>query len=361
MDRPQAIGVLTGGGDSPGINAALRAIVRRAQAESTEVIGFADGWRGLVDNDGRPLLPADVSGILHVGGTILGTSRTNPFRKETRDGEVHWEPTEKVEAIKETWQRRGLDALISIGGDDTLGVAHRLASYDLATVGIPQTIDNDIAGTDYAIGFHSALVTVTEALDKLHTTAHAHHRLLILEVMGRDSGWIGLLGGLAGGADVLLVPENDFSLNIVEDKIRQRLEQGKRFSIIVVAEGAKPQELGGAQVTQGEVDAFGHVQLGGVGYWLADQLKARGNLQMTPRVTVLAYLQRGGIATPFDRLLATRLGVAAVEFALDGRTDVMTGLQGTQVVPVPLGSALASTPKPLDPELVRVARSIGLS
>ncbi len=361
MHKQKTIGVLTGGGDSPGINAALRAIVRRALADSAQVIAFTDGWRGLVEDLARPLGLADVSGILHVGGTILGTSRTNPFRKVTHDDQVHWEPTEKLGSIKETWQRRNLDALISIGGDDTLGVTHHLSVHGLTMVGIPQTIDNDIAGTDYSIGFHSALVTVTDALDKLHTTAHAHHRLLILEVMGRDSGWIALLGGLAGGADVLLVPENDFSVDTVEEQVSQRLEQGKRFSIIVVAEGATPRELEGRQVTRGEVDAFGHVQLGGIGYWLADKLKARGSLQMTPRVTVLAYLQRGGVATPFDRLLATRFGVAAVEFALEGRTDVMTGLQGTQVVPVPLGSALAGTPKPLDPELLRVASSIGLS
>ncbi len=361
MGTAKTIGLLTGGGDSPGINAALRAIVHRALTESAEVVGFYDGWRGLVEDEGRNLGPSDVSGILHVGGTMLGTSRTNPFRKVTEGEEVRWEPTDMVESIKETWHRRGLDSLIAIGGDDTLGVAHRLTRYGLSTLGIPQTIDNDIAGTDYSIGFHSALVTVTDALDKLHTTAHAHHRLLILEVMGRDSGWIALLGGLAGGADVLLVPENSFSVDSVEQKIKHRLQQGKRFSIVVIAEGAKPQELQGRQVSRGEVDAFGHVQLGGIGYWLADQLKQRETLEMTPRVTVLAYLQRGGVATPFDRLLATRFGVAAVEFASEGMTDVMTGLQGTQVVPVPLASALAGTPKPLDPELLRVARSIGLS
>lgn len=355
------IGVLTGGGDSPGINAALRAIVRRAEAENVEVIAFRDGWRGILEGEGAPFTLADVSGILHVGGTILGTSRTNPFRKTLRDGETVWEATEGVNTITEHYARHGLDALVPIGGDDTLGVAHRLSARGLRMVGIPQTIDNDIAGTDYAIGFHSALATVTDALDKLHTTAHAHHRVLIIEVMGRDSGWIALLGGLAGGADVILVPEHSFSVSYVEDCLRRRLDRGRRFSIIVIAEGAKPEELGGAQVTQGEIDAFGHVQLGGIGYWLARQLQARKALQLTPRVTVLAYLQRGGVATPFDRLLATRFGVAAVEFAMDGHTDVMTGMQGTQIVPVPLASALAGSPKPLDPELIRVARAIGLA
>ncbi len=361
MGEIKTLGVLTGGGDSPGINAALRAIVRRAHEASIEVIGFPDGWHGLVENTGRPLQASDISGILHVGGTMLGTSRTNPFRKVTTNGEVRWEPTDKLDKIRTTWQHCALDALIAIGGDDTLGVAHRLGAYGLPAVGIPQTIDNDIAGTDYAIGFNTALAIVTDALDRLHTTAHAHHRLLVLEVMGRDSGWIALLGGMAGGADVILVPEQPFSLDFVEQRIQRRLDRGRRFSIIVIAEGAKPKELGGKQVTQGEVDAFGHVQLGGIGYWLAGQLQARGKLKMTPRVTVLAYLQRGGVASPFDRLLATRFGVAAVEFALEGKSDVMTGLQGTGIVPVPLGEALAGTPKALDPELLRVAQAIGLS
>jgi len=361
MAEFRRIGVLTGGGDSPGINAALRAIVRRADAAEVEVVAFRDGWQGILEGEGTPFTLADVSGILHIGGTVLGTSRTNPFRKTFRDGETVWEPTEQVNTVIESFRSHQLDALVPIGGDDTLGVAHRLAAHGLSVVGIPQTIDNDIAGTDYAIGFHSALSAVTDALDRLHTTAHAHHRLLIIEVMGRDSGWIALLGGLAGGADVILVPEHTFDLAYVEACIRRRLEKGRRFSIIVIAEGAKPQELGGTQVTQGEVDAFGHVQLGGIGYWLARQLQARKELRLTPRVTVLAYLQRGGVATPFDRLLATRFGVAAVEFAMDGHTDVMTGMQGTQIVPVPLASALAGSPKPLDPELIRVTRSIGLA
>ena len=361
MPNVRKIGVLTGGGDSPGINSALRAIVRRASAEGIEVVGFRDGWRGPIEGDWQPLTLADVSGILYVGGTILGTSRTNPFRKQDRDGEVVWEPTERVDAIVGNLEKLSIDALIAIGGDDTLGVAHRLAKYGVKAVGIPQTIDNDIGGTDYAIGFHSALATVTDALDKLHTTAHAHHRLLIVEVMGRDSGWIAVYGGLAGGADVIIVPEGppegSFSVDEVEEVVRRRLAQGKRFSIVVVAEGARPRELGGRQVASGEVDAFGHVQLGGVGYWLAGELKKR-DLPLTPRVTVLAYLQRGGIATPFDRLLATRFGVKAVEFALEGVFDVLTGLWGTEVRAVPLGEALAQCPKPVDPELLRVAKVI---
>ncbi|MGC9529840.1 MAG: 6-phosphofructokinase [Candidatus Bipolaricaulaceae bacterium] len=364
MPEVKRIGVLTGGGDSPGINSALRAIVRRARIAGVEVVGFRDGWRGPAEDDGQVLSLKHVSGILHMGGTVLGTSRTNPFTKVVRDGEQIWEPTDKVDHIVATLEHRKLDALIAIGGDDTLGVAHRLGQHGVRAVGIPQTIDNDIGGTDYAIGFHSALATVTEALDKLHTTAHAHHRLLIVEVMGRDSGWIAVCGGLAGGADVILVPEGppegSFSVDDVLEVVDRRLQQGRRFSIVVVAEGARPRELGGRQVSRSGVDPFGHVQLGGVGYWLAAELEKR-DLPLTPRVTVLAYLQRGGTATPFDRLLATRLGAAAVEFAMDGKFDVLTGLHGQRVVPVPLADALAQCPKPVDPELLRVAHNIVLT
>ncbi|HEC63209.1 MAG TPA: 6-phosphofructokinase, partial [Candidatus Acetothermia bacterium] len=369
------IGVLTGGGDSPGINSALRAIVRRAHAAGVEVTGFRDGWLGPIKGNEEyvcPLSLQDVSGILYTGGTILGTSRTNPFQKVKKGQawvrvewngqyvwklvkEADWEPTKQVDAILSNLHKLKVDVLIAIGGDDTLGVAHRLGKQGVKVVGIPQTIDNDIGGTDYAIGFHSALVTVTDALDKLHTTAHAHHRVLIVEVMGRDSGWIALYGGLAGGADVILVPEGppegSFSVDEVEKVIRRRLDQGKRFSIVVVAEGARPRELGGKQVESGGVDAFGNPRLGGVGYWLARQLEER-ELPLTPRVTVLAYLQRGGIATPFDRLLATQFGVKAVELALEGVYDVLTGLHGDQVEPVPLAQALAECPKPVNPELL---------
>lgn len=358
MPDVKRIGVLTGGGDSPGINAAIRAIARRARSVDLDVVGFRDGWRGVVEDDLVPLGPADVSGILHVGGTILGTSRTNPFQKDRPSGE--WTPTPKVDRILDTLKRRRVDALVPIGGDDTLGVAHRLAARGVQVAGIPQTIDNDIGGTDYSIGFHSALAVVTDALDRLHTTAHAHHRALIVEVMGRDAGWLAVLGGLAGGADVILVPEEPFSVENVAEALRWRLGAGRRFSIIVVAEGARPTELGGKQVAQeGRVDAFGHSQLGGVGYWLAAELEKSG-LPLTPRVTVLAYLQRGGITTPFDRLLATRFGVAAVEFILSGQYDVMTALHGPDVVAVPLAEALAGCPKPVPAEYLQLARSIGV-
>ena len=358
MADVKRVGVLTGGGDSPGINAAIRAIVRRAKSAGIEAIGFRDGWRGAVEDDLVPLGMADVAGILHIGGTILGTSRTNPFRKDPDTGA--WAPTPKVDRILETLKRRRVDALIAIGGDDTLGVAHRLAPYGVCAVGIPQTIDNDIAGTDHSIGFHSALAVVTDALDRLHTTAHAHHRALIVEVMGRDAGWIALLGGLAGGADVVLVPEEPFSVGEVKDALQRRLDAGRRFSIIVVAEGARPVELGSVPVAaEGRVDAFGHPQLGGVGYWLASELEKAG-LPLTPRVTVLSYLQRGGAATPTDRLFATRFGAAAVEFAADGLYDVMTALRGPLVIAVPLAEALAGSPKPVGPEFLDLARNMGV-
>ncbi len=358
MGSVKRIGVLTGGGDSPGINAALRAIVRRAKPLGLDVVGFRDGWRGAVEDDLVPLGLPDVGGILHVGGTILGTSRTNPFQKDPATGA--WTPTAKVDRILDTLKRRQVDALIPIGGDDTLGVAHRLASHGVRAVGIPQTIDNDIGGTDYAIGFHSALAVVTDALDRLHTTAHAHHRVLIVEVMGRDAGWIAILGGLAGGADVILSPEQPFSVGEVREALQRRLDAGRRFSIIVVAEGARPVELGSVPLAaEGRVDAFGHPQLGGIGYWLASELEKAG-LPLTPRVTVLSYLQRGGVATPTDRLIATRFGVAAVEFAAAGKYDVMVALHGPRVVAVPLGEALAGCPKPVGPEYLDLARNLGV-
>lgn len=359
MPNIKRIGVLTGGGDSAGINACLRAIVRRADKEGITVIGFRDGWRGPIEDDAVTLTLDSTSGILPQGGTIIGTSRTNPFRKVKTDGGVVWEPTEKVERILQNLRKREIDALIPIGGDDTLGVAWRLhEDYGLPVVGIPQTIDNDVAGTDFCLGFHSALAVVTEALDRLHTTAQSHHRVFILEVMGRDTGWIALLGGITGGGDVILVPEEPFSVDDVVRGIQARLARGRTFSLVVVAEGARPVELGGKPVAQeGRVDAFGHVQLGGVGFWLADRLAERG---LECRVVVLGHLQRGGVATPFDRLLATRFGVAAVEFALQGRFGVLVGLRGHDVVAVPLREALPQSPKPVDPVFLELARAIGV-
>lgn len=327
-------GVLTGGGDSPGINAALRSIVRFGATCDVDVVGFLEGWQGPLENLVQPLTLAEVSGLLHIGGTILGSSRTNPFKI---DG--------GPERVVENLEVNDIDFLIAIGGDDTMGVAHRLAAHGVRAIGIPQTIDNDIAMTDYALGFFSALETITDALDRLHTTAASHHRVLILEVMGRDAGWLSLMGGVAGGADVILIPEQPFDMESVFLKIKRRELLKKRFSIVVVAEGATPKDANGQVVAEAEVDAFGHVRLGGVGQYVANQLSVR--MKMPVRVTNLAYLQRGGSPAPFDRILATRFGAAAIEFALEERFDVMTALHGSRIVPVPLGEALAES-RPVD-------------
>lgn len=327
------IGVLTGGGDSPGINATLRSIVRFGAKHDVYVVGFLEGWRGPMENLVQPMTIADVSGILHIGGTILGSSRTNPFN----------EPGGPKQVV-ETMKVNDIDCLIAIGGDDTMGVAHRLAEYGVKAIGIPQTIDNDIALTDYSLGFFSALEAITGALDRLHTTAASHHRLLILEVMGRDAGWLSLMGGVAGGADVILIPEEHFDVDLIYRKLKRRESLKKRFSIVIVAEGATPEGLGGQVVDEAEVDAFGHMRLGGVGQYIANQLSER--MHMPVRVTNLAYLQRGGSPAPFDRILATRFGAAAIEFALEGTFDVMTALHGVKIEAVPLGDALGM-PRPV--------------
>ncbi len=327
-------GVLTGGGDSPGINAALRSIVRFGAKHGVEVMGFLEGWKGPLENLVQPMTQADVSGLLHIGGTILGSSRTNPFR-------IEGGPEKVVEHLS----LNAIDFLIAIGGDDTMGVAHRLAAHGVQAIGIPQTIDNDIAMTDYSLGFFSALEAITDALDRLHTTAASHHRVLILEVMGRDAGWLSLMGGVAGGADVILIPEQPFDVETIFRRIKRREEMKKHFSIVIVAEGAKPEGLDGQVVVEAEVDSFGHVRLGGVGQFVANQLSER--MHMPVRVTNLAYLQRGGMTAPFDRILATRFGAAAIEFALEGKFDVMTALHGMKIVPIPLGEALAAS-RPVD-------------
>ncbi|MCI2426087.1 6-phosphofructokinase [Candidatus Acetothermia bacterium] len=336
------IGLLTGGGDSPGINAAIRAVVRRAWKEKIEVLGYANGWAGPLEGRARVLDRDSTSGILPIGGTILGSSRTNPFK-------IDGGPQKIITNLRSAQ----IDVLIAIGGDDTLGVAHRLAEYDVNVIGIPQTIDNDLALTDYSIGFASALTTITDALDKLHTTAHSHHRVLILEVMGRDSGWLGLLGGLAGGADIILIPEIPFSVSAVYHQINERKRRGRHFSIIVISEGASPQELAEPVVQEKEVDPFGHVKLGGIGDALGRALNKF--LDLPARVTTLAYLQRGGISDPFDRILATRFGVAAVEFAGDGLFDKMTALQGNDIIPVNLADVLAASPQLIDNKLIELA------
>ncbi len=336
------IAVLTGGGDVPGLNAAIRAITRRALDGDHEVIGIRKGWLGLLDGDTFPLTRDSVSGILPRGGTILGTSRTNPFKAQ--DGEAR---------ILRTIDRLGIDSIIAIGGDDTLSVALRLFKAGVKVVGVPKTMDNDVRGTDYTIGFDTAVNIVMEACDRLHTTAEAHHRVMIIEVMGRDAGWVAAVGGLAGGADVILVPEVPFTIDEICEIVRRRHARDRTFSIVVVAEGARPTDFA-EQVTQdARVDEFGHVRLGGVGALLAREVEARTGYET--RVTVLGHLQRGGSPTVFDRVLATRLGVAAVEAVEAGQFGAMMALRGTKIVSVTLEEALSGT-SPLDPEVYRLSR-----
>lgn len=335
------IGTLTGGGDAPGLNAAIRAVVRRALEGTHEVVGLRNGWLGLLEGNTMPLTRDSVSGILHRGGTILGTSRTNPFKAP-----------EGGQRLLEMLERLGIDALIPIGGDDTLSVALKLYKMGVRVVGVPKTMDNDVPGTDYTIGFDTAVSAVMDACDRLHTTAEAHHRVMILEVMGRDAGWVAGIGGLAGGADVILVPEVPFTIDEVCNIVRRRHERGRTFSIVVVAEGAKPSDFG-VQITQdASVDEFGHVRLGGVGALLAREVEARTGYET--RVTVLGHLQRGGSPTVFDRVLATRLGVAAVEALEAGQSGMMVAVRGTKIVSVSLEEALSGSNR-LDLELYRLS------
>ncbi len=326
------VGVLTGGGDAPGLNAAIRAVARAGWREGYTIIGIRNGWLGLLTHDLVELTPEDVRGILHRGGTILGTSRTNPFKEQ--DG---------PQRVMDCLRAHEIDVLVAIGGDDTLGVAHRLVPLGLRVVGIPKTMDNDIPGTDYTIGFDTAVNVVMDACDKLHPTAEAHHRVMVVEVMGRDAGWVAAVGGLAGGADIILVPEVSFTIDEVCEHIRARHKQGKSFSILVVAEGARATDIG-MQITQeAPVDAFGHVRLGGIGNVLAREIEARTGYET--RVTVLGHLQRGGSPTVFDRVLATRFGVAAIEMIRQGRFGVMVALRGNRITSLPLEEALAGEHK----------------
>lgn len=334
--------MLTGGGDSSAINAAIRAVVRKAIADGHEVIGIKRGWRGLVYDEVEPLFMGSVSGIIQRGGTILGTSRTNPFKIENG-----------LENIMVNLRKHGIDAVIAIGGEDTNGVAHRLAEHGVKCVGVPQTIDNDLPGTDYSIGFDTAVAVATDALDKLHTTAFSHHRIMILEVMGRDAGWIALISGIAGGADSILIPEVPFTLDEVVERIEKRRRMNKHFSIIVVSEGARPKGVEEQFVMDQKKDPFGHVRLGGIGNWLADEIERVTGHET--RVTHLGHLQRGGTPTVFDRVLATRLGAFAVQMVEEGTFDHMACMCANQVKAVPYSEALAGT-KQVDLELYELAQ-----
>ncbi|HEX6755772.1 MAG TPA: 6-phosphofructokinase [Mycobacteriales bacterium] len=329
------IGVLTGGGDCPGLNAVIRAVVRKGIGTyGHEFVGFRDGWRGPLEGMTVPLGIQQVRGILPRGGTILGTSRTNPYKVENG--------AERVEA---SLRDLGLDALIAIGGEDTLGVAKKLYDDGVHVIGVPKTIDNDLAATDYTFGFDTAVNIAMEAIDRLHTTAESHHRALVVEVMGRHAGWIALHAGMAGGANVILLPENPFDVGAVCAYVEHRFET--HYSpIIVVAEGATPKEGTMALVT-GEMDAFGHVRLGGIGQMLAEEIENRTGKES--RAVVLGHVQRGGTPTAFDRVLATRFGLAAIDAAHEGAWGSMVALRGTDVVRVSLSEATAEL-KTVPPE-----------
>jgi phosphofructokinase-like protein len=330
------VGVLTGGGDCPGLNAVIRAVVRKGVSEyGYEFLGFRDGWRGPLENVTTELGVPQVRGILPRGGTILGSSRTNPFKV---DG--------GVERIKENLASNGVDALVAIGGEDTLGVATKLAELGVQVVGVPKTIDNDLGATDFTFGFDTAVNIATEAIDRLHTTAESHHRIVVVEVMGRHAGWIALHSGLAGGANVILIPEQPFDIDKVVGYVESRFRT-QYSPIIVVSEGASPKE-GTLVLHNEELDAFGHVRLGGIGNLVAAELEKRTGKEA--RAVVLGHTQRGGTPTAFDRWLATRFGLHAIEAVHDGAWGQMVALRGTHIVRAPLGDATKEL-KLVTPEL----------
>ncbi len=317
------VGVLTGGGDCPGLNAVIRAVVRKGvRTHGFDFLGYRDGWKGPLEGLTMPLGVEECRGILPRGGTILGSSRTNPFAIENG-----------VEQIKENLAADGVEALVAIGGEDTLGVATKLADLGVNVVGVPKTIDNDLSGTDFTFGFDTAVNIAMEAIDRLHTTAESHHRVLVVEVMGRHAGWIALHAGLAGGASVVLIPEQPFDIKavcaLVEDRFRTEYAP-----IIVVSEGAVPAEGGDMTLVSGETDAFGHVRLGGIGDRLASEIESRTGKEA--RAVVLGHVQRGGTPSAFDRWLATRFGLQAVDAVADGDFGTMMALRGTRIIRVPL-------------------------
>jgi ATP-dependent phosphofructokinase / diphosphate-dependent phosphofructokinase len=328
------VGILTGGGDCPGLNAVIRAVTRRSLDRGWEVAAVREGWRGLVDGLVEPLGRREVSGILPRGGTIIGTSRTNPYKVE--DG---------VEKVLAVFRSERLDALVAIGGEDTLGVAARLhAEHVFPVVGVPKTIDNDLNGTDYTFGFDTAVFIATEAIDRLHTTAESHNRVMVVEVMGRHTGWIALHSGIAGGADVILIPEHPITVEDACALLEKRHGGGKDFSIVVVSEGYELTYVSGERtMVAGEAratDQFGHVVLGGVGDALAREIEQRTGFET--RVTVLGHVQRGGTPTPRDRVLATRYGLKAADLVEEGRFGRMAALHGDEIVDVSLEEATAS-------------------
>jgi phosphofructokinase-like protein len=339
------IGVLTGGGDCPGLNAVIRAVVRKGSFHyEDEFVGFMEGWRGLLEDKTMELDLSAVGGILPRGGTILRTSRTNPAKHE--DGLRH---------CAENLKKHGCDALIAIGGDDTLSVAQKLFANGVKVVGVPKTIDNDLAGTDFTFGFDTAVNVATEAIDRVHTTAEAHNRVIVVEVMGRAAGWIAIYSGIAGGADVILIPEVPFDIDQVSETIRQRHARGRYFSIVVAAEGAKSTSGIETQDTSGGRDEFGHARLGGIGEVLAHEIEKRTGFES--RSVVLGHIQRGGSPSAFDRVLATRYGLGAIDMVHRGEFGRMAALRGNKIISIPLAEAIASNRK-VDKEILDAAIGI---
>jgi ATP-dependent phosphofructokinase / diphosphate-dependent phosphofructokinase len=340
-DPRGTIGILTGGGDCPGLNAVIRAVVRRAEMLGYKVIGVKNGWLGLLKGAAEPLDLLSVSGILPRGGTILGTSRTNPLKAD-RDRQT----------VLENLKKLHLDSLIAVGGEDTLGVARKLAADGVRVIGIPKTIDNDIEGTDQTFGFDTAVSIVTEAIDRLHSTAESHQRVMVVEVMGRHTGWIATVGGLAGGADCILIPEHPMTIEEICEIVAKRHARGRLFSIVVVAEGFQLQGAADLVTKDQKLDQFGHVHLGGIGEVIGQEIEKRTGYET--RVTVLGHIQRGGSPTAFDRVLGTRYGVAAVDLIDQGKFGCMVSLKGNQITHIPLSEATAKL-KYVDPELLRTA------
>tara|TARA_B100000029_G_scaffold482413_1_gene532367 strand:+ start:9130 stop:10164 length:1035 start_codon:yes stop_codon:yes gene_type:complete len=338
------IGVLTGGGDCPGLNAAIRAVTRRGiKTYNSKILGIENGWAGLIQNQTQPLSLQSVSGILHRGGTILGTSRTNPMKDE-----------KNILKIKKNMASLGVQAVIAIGGEDTLGAAAGLQEIGIPMVGLPKTIDNDIVKTDMTFGFDTAVSIATDAIDRLHTTAESHHRVMVVEVMGRHTGWIALKSGIAGGADCILIPEMPMNIDQICNLIEQRKDRGKTFSLVVVAEGFTLEEGTREHITlDNNIDEFGHVRLGGIGAIIGTKIEQQ--MKIETRVTTLGHVQRGGTPTAFDRVLATRYGVAAVDLVQNGNFGRMVTLEGSNIKSVPLSDVTGQI-QMVDPELYELAK-----
>jgi 6-phosphofructokinase 1 len=336
------IGILTGGGDCPGLNAAIRAVVRRAAKDNTSIVGIKNGWQGLVENNFMPLTREAVTGILPRGGTILGTSRFNPL-----------EHPHSIERIHDSWKAQDLSGLIVVGGEGTLSAAYDVwRDFHLDLVAVPKTIDNDIAGTDFTFGFDTAVATVMDAVDRLHSTAESHHRVMVIEVMGRHTGWIAAFGGIAGGADVILVPEHPFRMSRICELLKCRKQEGRAFSIVVVAEDSHPAADEDFLSEEVKLELYRHNRLGGIGSVLAQQIEACTGIET--RVTELGYVQRGGSPSPYDRVLATRFGVKAVEMVLANEWGCMAALRGNKIQSIPLKEAVSGI-KPLDADVYRTA------